>query len=566
MPKFLKLLSIFLVSFFVTSELDAKDFRPAPEIATGFKSKKVAQGKDYMIVTANPHATKAADTVIKRGGNAIDAAIAAQAMLGLTEPQSSGLGGGAFVLYFDAKTQQIYAFDGREIAPKKMDPKVFMKDGETIDFYEAVLSGDSVGVPGTPRLLEAMHQKFGLFPWPEIFEESIQTAEKGFKVSPRLAKMIDEEVKNDRITPDFKTYFSNGKGRYVKAGEVLKNKDYADALKQFAQAGSRPFYDGEIAEKIVAKIVQNGGKLSAQDLKNYRAVIRTPLCADYMSYIVCSMGAPSSGGATILQILGIAEHFALDEWGKEDVRSWHVISEASRLAFMDRNKYIGDPAFVNVPEAKMVDKSYLKARAAEVNMTFSNQHFKPGKVKEEHGTSHISIIDKEGNVVSMTTTIESAFGSHLMANGFFLNNELTDFSFNPVDANGDIVVNAVEGGKRPRSSMSPTIVFDSAKRPFLVIGSAGGSRIIGYVVQRIIDVIAWGSDLKTAMDSKNILSRGPELEVETGTPKALIDALIYKNQRVTEGPQNSGLTAIHAKQDGYVGYADLRREGIALGK
>lgn len=559
---------VLLVSFCLSQAAFAQDFRPLPEIATGFKAGKVSEGQRFMAVTANPLATQAAYEILKRGGNVVDAGIAAQSMLGLVEPQSSGLGGGAFAVLFMAEDQKIYSFDGREKAPMAMETDAFLdKDGKPQDFWSAVVSGRSVGVPGLPRLLEAMHTKFGLLPWSRLFEESIATAEAGFIVSPRLAKMVAEEVKNNRVTPDFKTYFTNSKGQYVKAGDRLKNPAYAKSLLTLSSGGSGPFYKGSIAKDIVAKVKAQDGQISMRDMDVYRAVSRTPICGEYRTYIVCSMGAPSSGGITIIQALGMLEQFPLKEWGPKDTQSWHAIAEASRIAFADRNKYIADPDFVDVPQEQMIDPAYLRAQGRKINMVFSNPNPVAGKPKEEHGTSHISIVDAYGNVLSMTTTVESAFGSHYMAGGYFLNNQLTDFEFEPVGLEDtEAVANRIEGGKRPRSSMAPVIVFNSSREPVLVIGSAGGSRIIGYVLQRIISVIDWDMDIKTALDQKNILARGPKLEMETGVDEKLVNALVYKNQRVEEGEQTSGLTAISVTSDGYKGYADPRREGVAMGE
>lgn len=543
----------------------AQDFRPIPEIATGFSAQKSVTGQKVMAVTANPNATRAAYDILSRGGSVVDAAIAAQAVLGLVEPQSSGLGGGAFALYYNAADKKIFSYDGRETAPANATQDMFIKsDGATMDFYDAVLSGKSIGVPGTPRLLEVMHNLHGMLPWGGLFEQASFMAENGFEVSPRLAKMVKAEVDAGRNTKDFDSYFKI-KGKYIKAGDVLKNKKYAQTLKLLAVGGSRFFYEQELAKEIVNVSKREGGSLNPRDLSAYRVRIRVPACGEYRRYVVCSMGEPSSGGSTILQALGMIQTFPLDEWGKDDPRSWHIIAEASRLAFADRNYYIGDPDFVETPGDALYDKEYVKKRAEEINMVYANPLASNGRPAKEEGTSHMSFVDQYGNVLSMTSTIESAFGSHHMAGGFFLNNEMTDFDFTPYRDDGELSPNRVQGGKRPRSSMSPTIVFDD-KEPFLVVGSAGGSRIIGYVMQRIISIIDWEQSLKDAVDAKNILSRGPELEVENGTDGLLLSGLRARNQIIEEGEQTSGITAILFHNDSIEGYADPRREGIASGE
>ena len=484
-------LFMFVLTPFVAIAQEA-DFRPAPEVETGFNERYTSFGSQFMASTAHPLATRAAFDILAQGGTAVDAMIAAQVMLGLVEPQSSGLGGGAFALYYHAADGKLYSFDARERAPFRADPKMFLgANGKPMEFYEAVMTGHSIGVPGVPRLLEGMYDLYGRSPWPDLFESAIKLAREGFEVSPRLAAQIKAEVEAERTTPDFNNYFKTSNGGYVRAGDVLTNPDYARTLNAFANGTHRQFYEGIFSQKIWEKAQSVGGTLSAQDFSYYVVRKRQPVCGPYRSYIVCSMGEPSSGGLTILQALGMLERFPLGEWGVENPKSWHVIAEASRFAFADRNKYIADPDYVDTPGVMLIEPEYLKERSAIINENVTQPEYYPGEPKQEEGTTHISIIDRYNNVISMTSSIESAFGSHHMANGYFLNNQLTDFSFEPRDEAGKLIANRVEPGKRPRSSMSPVIVFDKSGAPFLVIGSAGGSRIIGYVLQRIISVIDW---------------------------------------------------------------------------
>lgn len=543
------------------------DFRPAPEVETGFNERFTSFGSQFMVSTSHPQATRAAFDILAEGGTAVDAMVAAQVMLGLVEPQSSGLGGGAFVLYYHAADGKLYSFDARERAPFRADPKMFLdENGEPKDFYEAALSGHSIGVPGVPRLLEGLYDLYGRSPWPSLFEPTIKLAREGFEVSPRLAAQIKAEVEAGRTTPDFNAYFQTTNGGYVQAGDVLQNPEYARTLNAFAFGTQRQFYEGIFSQKIWEKAQSVGGTLSAQDFSYYVVRKRQPVCGPYRGFIVCSMGEPSSGGLTILQALGMLERFPLGEWGVESPKSWHVIAEASRFAFADRNQYIADPDYVETPGMMLIEPNYIDDRSALINENVVQPEYYPGEPKQEEGTTHISIIDRYNNVLSMTSSIESAFGSHHMANGYFLNNQLTDFSFQPRDEAGNLIANRVEPGKRPRSSMSPVIVFDSDGEPFLVIGSAGGSRIIGYVLQRIISVIDWGIEIQTALDMPNIIARGPALEFEDIIVPEFPEALREFGHEVEVGPQNSGLTAIRVIDSGFLGAADPRREGRAMGR
>ena len=548
--------------------------RPQPEISTGTGAVSTATGEKFMIVTANPHATQAGYKILKRGGSAVDAAIVAQLVLGLTEPQSSGLGGGAFMLHYNAKDQKLTSYDGRETAPNLATSYMFQQNGAPMAFMDAVVGGRAVGVPGTPALLKETHEIHGKLTWMELFEDAIKLAEGGFEVSPRLAKMIDEA--KDRLVKDKNAalYFLPA-GQPIKAGEVIKNPEYAETLKDFAFYGPSKFYRGKVARNIVQtvqNIEENPGLLTTQDFENYEIKQRDPVCGPYRSYIVCSMGQPSSGALTMLATLGMLEGFEITN----DTRGWSIIAQASQLAFADRNKYMADPDFVNTPDIALIDPKYLKPRAdlidpdkplekieAGTPPNWQGPLYEEGNDIAKPGTSHISIIDSYGNIVAMTTTIEGAFGSHVMVDGFLLNNQLTDFAFTPIDDEQALIANMAQGGKRPRSSMSPTIVFDQAGQPVLIIGSAGGSRIIGYVLQRIIAAIDWGVDISDAMAMPHTLARGKAIETENETLQAPLET---QGHVVDLKTLNSGLTAIQFKDDSIIGAADPRREGLALGE
>lgn len=557
--------------------------RPEPEIGTGIKSSPVTYGSKFMVVSAHPEATKAGERILAEGGTAADAAIAVQMMLGLVEPQSSGIGGGAFALYYDAKKGQLISLDGRETAPVNAGHHLFTgADGKPMEFMDAVVGGRAVGVPGTVRLLEKLHGWYGNKDWSSLFTPAIQKAESGFKVTPRLNQMIAADRKYLGTYTDTKLYFFPDVANPVPVGDLLKNPDYAVTLRKIAQGGADAFYKGEIAQEIVKTVQEvarhNPGLLSMEDLEKYEAKERKPVCGLYRGYKICSMGEPSSGGLTLISILGMLEYYDLRALGPHNPKSWHLIGEASRLAFADRNYYMADPDFVRTPGESLINRDYLRSRAILISpntiMTKADhgvppdwsgyKPLGPDVYIRRPGTSHISIVDSYGNILSMTTTIEGAFGSKLMTEGFLLNNELTDFSF-VAQKDGNEVANKVEGGKRPRSSMAPTIVFDPSNRPFLVIGSAGGSRIIGFVAQRIIAMIDWQMNLQDALSMSNIVNRGEEMEVELGG-EMLARGLEKMGHPVKMDDMTSGLTAIQFQGGQMIGAADPRREGIAAGR
>jgi gamma-glutamyltranspeptidase / glutathione hydrolase len=554
-----------------------------PEAATGRAADRPpAHARRHMIATANPLATAAGLEMLRAGGTATDAAIAAQLVLTLVEPQSSGLGGGAFLVHFDpAVGGGLTTYDGRETAPAAAKPDRFMKaDGSAMTFKEAVVGGRSVGTPGTVKLSAHAHAKHGRLPWAELFKPAIKSAEEGFPVSPRLHGLLAGEaaLKSD---PAAAAYFYQPDGTPWPVGHILKNPDLAATLKSIAAQGEQAFYAGPTAAALVAKVTSdrvNPGDLTLADLAAYQIIERPPVCAAYRAYQICGMGPPSSGAVAVGQILGVLEPLDMAAVKPFSAESVHWFAEAGRLAFADRGRYLADPAFVNVPLSGLLDKGYIKSRAALLSPDKSVGVAKPGEPPQRHGrlyapqaeqaeygTSHISVIDGEGRAVSMTTTIEDGFGARRMVGGFLLNNELTDFSFKPEDG-GLPVANRVEPGKRPRSSMAPTIVFDPSGKLYAVIGSPGGSSIINYVAKTLVALLDWGMDPQAAASYPNMGSRNGPTEVEAGTPLAgLVSALEAKGHTVKALDLTSGTQAIVVKADGLWGGADPRREGVALG-
>jgi len=495
----------------------------------------------------------------------------------LVEPQSSGLGGGAFALYYDAENQVLRTFDARETAPESAGRYLFQtNDGKPMGFFEAAIGGRAVGVPGVPKLFEKLHNEYGRLEWSALFQQSIDKAESGFVVSERMHKMLIEE--RPRFQLDAKTflYFFPDGSTPVTAGSVINNPDYALTLKSLVQNGVTEFYNGQIAKDVVEKVRAYKGLLAIEDFSYYDVKERKAVCNDYRGYKVCSMGQPSSGGLTLLGALGLLQNFDLREIGPT-AKGYHLIAEASRLAFEDRNQYMADSDFVQTPDTLLIGDIYLKVRAAEISPdkamlnTFygvplgwdDKRQMSDGTVKDS-GTTHMTIVDQYSNVLSMTSSVEYAFGAHVMSNGFLLNNQLTDFSFKASDGKGNLIANRVEGGKRPRSSMAPTIIFDPSGNPFMAIGSAGGSRIIGYVLQRIVAVIDWQIDIQDALNMPNVLHRGKKLELETSGIE-LAKPLKDLGHPVLVGEMNSGMTAIKFENDEIIGAVDLRRDGLAIG-
>lgn len=552
-----------------------------PEAAGKATAKQVVVAKQYMVSSANPHATRAGEAILAKGGSAIDAAIAVQVMLGLVEPQSSGIGGGSFILHYDAKTQRMQSYDGREAAPKSAKPEMFLAaDGTPQRWIDMVVGGKSVGVPGVLKALYKAHQQHGKLAWAELFDDAIALAEKGFEVSPRMALQIHRGI-NPAINKlaSSRDYFSPG-GKPLQAGDLLINKPYAAILRKIAKQGPKAFYQGDNAKAILARVNNaeyNPGNMSLADLAEYEAKERPPLCAPYHQYKLCGMGPPSSGSFTVLQILALLESFELNRYEANQAQAIHLYTQASRLAYADRNRYAADSDFVNVPFAELLAPDYIKTRAklidpnkdmgkASAGLSQRYAQLANDNAIELPSTSHLSIVDSKGNAISMTTSIEHAFGSGLMVNGYLLNNQLTDFSFAPKNG-GKWVANRIEAGKRPRSSMSPMMIFDKNGKLKMLIGSPGGSRIIGYVAHTIIGVLDWQLDIQKAISLAKVTNRNGQTTLESDTKVVDIKAALEKlGHQVQVRPLNSGLHGIVIDNGRLYGGADPRREGLVLGK
>ena len=534
----------------------------------------------WMVAAANPFAVEAGARVLSEGGSAADAMVAVQVVLGLVEPQSSGLGGGAFLVWYDSASGELTTLDGRETAPLAATPTLFQdENGEPLKFFDAVVGGRSVGAPGTPALLEEAHRRWGRSAWPTLFADAISLAEHGFVVSPSLAALIERDA--DRLSrfPATAEYFLPG-GSPLREGDTLKNPAYAETLRILARKGADGFYAGPVAADVVRAVLEaegNPGLLSTTDLALYEVVERAPVCVAYRVYDVCGMGPPSSGALTVGQILGILDNFDLASLGPDSAESWRLIGDASRLAFADRGRYMADSDFVPMPTRGLIDAGYLAERARLLEGESALESAAPGDPIFDHAgnwaddvslelpsTSHISIVDQYGNALSMTTTIENLFGSRLMTNGFLLNNELTDFSFR-THADGVPIANRLEPGKRPRSSMAPTIVMQDGE-PVLAIGSPGGSRIIGYVAKSVIAWADWGMDVQQALSLPHLVNRFGEYDLEEGGEAVALEAdLASMGYKTNVRELVSGLHAIEIGET-LEGAADPRREGIALGE
>ncbi len=568
------------LTFSSQAEIKNKKEDREPEAATGVIQKQAVTSKEFMIAAANPYASEAGFNILKKGGSAIDAAIAVQLVLTLVEPQSSGIGGGAFILHWDKKQKFLTTFDGRETAPKAATSELFLDgNGNAISWIKAVVGGRSVGVPGVLSALKKAHGQYGKLAWSELFVDAIALAEQGFIVSPRLEKLVGMQF-NPGISqlPEIKKYFFPN-NIAIKAGDRLKNKKLAAVYRSLAKEGLKPFYHGWIAKKII-DAVQNStiapGKLTLQDLAHYKPKQRPAVCGAYRDYNVCGMAPPSSGGVAVIQLLGQLEPYNLAEKDVTSIDTVHLFTQSSRLAFADRNRYIADDDFVSVPVDGLISSKYLAERSKLINI-----HRDMGKAEAGHpqgalaqaddhalelpSTSHISIVDKQGNAISMTTSVEMAFGSAVMVEGFILNNQLTDFSLAP-KVNGKWVANRLEPLKRPRSSMAPTMVFNADNSLKLVVGSPGGSRIINYVAQAIIGVIDWELDPQSAINLPKVTNRNRVTTLEKGTNIALLKtALEAKGHKVIIRDLNSGIHAIEITDEGLIGGADPRREGKVLG-
>jgi gamma-glutamyltranspeptidase/glutathione hydrolase len=505
-----------------------------------------------------------------------------QLVLGLVEPNASGIGGGSFLVYYDAKSKQIRTYDGRETAPTAAKPDRFLdKEGKPLPFYDAVVGGKSVGVPGTLRMLEMAHKAHGKLSWRYLFQPAIRLARRGFPIGPRLHLLLSQEKYLPRQAAA-RNYFYRSDGTAKLVGAILVNRPYARVLQKIAVLGPDAFYRGQIAQDIVATVQKAAvpGDLTTKDLADYRAVERSPVCGVYRLYQVCSMGPPSSGGLTVLQILGMLESFPLDNLKPGSTAAVHLFAEAGRLAYADRGLYMADADFVPVPINELIDREYLKSRAELIDRQRAMKEAQPGKLPltssflwgqdnalEFPSTSHISIVDRYGNAVAMTTSIEDNFGSRLMVRGFLLNNQLTDFSFSPTTPDGKAIANRVEPKKRPRSSMSPTLVFDRHGKLVMVVGSAGGSRIINYVAKALIAVLDWKLDAQQALSLPNFGNRNASTELEAETSvAALKPSLEALGHAVQVVEQASGSQAIVITDKGLIGGTDPRRDGVVRGK
>lgn len=536
--------------------------------------------REAMVAAANPHAVEAAIEILREGGSAVDAAIAAEMVLGLVEPQSSGIGGGGFMLYYDARTERIGAYDGREHAPAGATPTMFLDArGRPMDFLDAVASGRSIGTPLLVPMLKLAHEDHGRLPWARLFEPAIRLAEEGFEISPRMARLIAIAGERGRLRADFQTraYFFDRDGAPWPAGHVLRNPAYAATLRAIAAQGPSALTQGPIAESIVAAAQRNprAGTLTLADLQAAQPRRLEPVCGAFRLYRVCAGGPPTSGNA-VIAILGLYERARPHPAGAQDPDDWAAFLWASRLAYADRDHYMADDEFVPVPTQELIAPAYLDERARLIDLAHAPTRVVPGvpagqelldrwgrEDDRESGTTHMSIVDSWGNAVALTATVESAFGSQRMASGFVLNNQLTDFAFQPT-LNGRPVANAVAPGKRPRSSMSPTIVTDRDGELALVIGSPGGSSIIGYVARATIGILDWNMPVQDALGVGNVTARNAPARIEGARmPAGIPDALRARGWELQEViGEDSGLHAIRVTRSGLEGGADPRREGI----
>lgn len=576
-----------------------------PEPPSGYTPKAISYANKDMVSAANPLAVQAGVEILAKGGSATDAAIAVQMVLNLVEPQSSGIGGGAFMLHYDKGDNKLLAYDGRETAPQEATPNLFIgSNGQPLGFFAAVDGGLSVGTPGVLRMLDAAHKAHGKLPWKDLFDPAIKLSEDGFSISERMSVSIAGSAARIKAQGEpGASYFLNADGTAKAKGTLLKNPEFAATLRAIAAGGADAFYTGEIANDIVAKVRShptNPGKLSLADLSGYTHKVREPVCGVYrIQYRICGMPAPSSGGIAVLQTLGMLQSFDLAAMKPNTLDSVHVVSEAYRLAYADRALYVADPDFVNVPEAGLINADYLKERAKLIDMqktigvpvagtppgvaTVQGKDTSPSLPS----TTHMSIIDRDGNAVSMTTTIENGFGSLQMVRGFLLNNQLTDFSFTPTDSAGKPIANSVQAGKRPRSSMAPTIIFNASTGDVEgVIGSPGGSAIIQYTAKTILGMTDWGLNIQQAINLPNF---GAQTNATTSIEKgslidsaAIRDGLAARGHTVAQstsftsglhgvvfnGLRSNGSAGLLSRNPGagtFAGGADPRREGVAQG-
>ncbi|MCY7270536.1 MAG: gamma-glutamyltransferase family protein [Sphingomonas bacterium] len=536
-----------------------------------------AETTQPFVIAANPLAAKAGIETLARGGSAVDAAIAVQAMLSLVEPQSSGLGGGAFMTYYDARSRDVSVYDGREVAPAQATPGMFLgASGKPLPFGEAVLSGRATGVPGAVAMLGQAHREHGKLAWRGLFGSATRTAARGFTVSPRLARMIGGKFPQSRA-PDVLAYFARPGGGRLRAGDILRNPAYAAFLKRLARQGPSAMYSGETGARIVARTRAGpiGGSMTLADLAAYRPIKRAAVCAPYRVYRVCAPPPPSSG-VGLLQLLGLLERTDIERRNADDPQAWFLFAEASRVMYADRDQYVGDPAFVSVPVEGLLDPAYIDQRAKLIGATAGPPPVAgiprgaapaaADRTLEPAGTSHFIVRDRAGNVVSMTTTVESIFGSGRMVDGFFLNNQMTDFSFLPTDSKGRPLVNAVAPGKRPRSSMTPLILIDRQGRFAGAIGSAGGNAILPFVAKSLVAAVDWGLPMQAAIALPNLVARGKSFGgEETKFSPQLLDGLKARGIDLKPGQgEDSGVHGVLIRDGKIDGGYDPRREGAVL--
>lgn len=574
MRLFQKLLGAFAgLSLASCATTTAPPVRTLPPAGTAVQSGAV----EPFAIAANPLAAGAGLNVLKRGGSAIDAAIAMQAMLSLVEPQSSSVAGGAFLNYFDARTGKLTIYDGREVAPTQATSTMFLDaSGKPLPFDTAVLSGRATGVPGVMKMLELAHEEHGKLPWNSLFGDAERTADEGFIVSPRLSRMIHSDYAENHA-PDVIAYFSKADGSLLGTGDRVVNKPYADFLRRLAAQGPAALYSGSTAAKIVARTHAEplGGTMTMADLANYRPIKREAICGPYRIYLLCAPPPPASG-VGLIELMGILQHTDIASRGPNDPQAWFLFAEASRLMYADRDRYVGDPAFVKVPVAGLLDPAYIASRAAQIGTTAGPPPAAGvpagatvaarDNTYEPTGTTHLIVRDAEGNVVSMTTTVESIFGTGRMVDGFFLNNQLTDFSFSPTDEQGRPVANAVAAGKRPRSSMTPAILLTRDGKFAGAIGSAGGNSILAYVAKSLVAAVDWNMSMQDALAAPNLVARGPNFQGEvTKFSPQVLEGLRQRGIDLKPGQgEDSGLTGVILRDGRVDGGADPRREGVVL--
>ena len=550
-----------------------------PEATTAIEQKQLVIARHYMASAANPLAVKAGEQILAKGGSAVDAAITMQLVLGLVEPQSSGIGGGLFLLHWDKQKNSLTSIDGRETAPAAAGPDLFVQNGKLMSWREAFVGGKAVGVPGVIKALELAHQQHGVLPWAELFTPAIEIAEQGFTVSPRLAGLLKANWNPGLDKFALSAAYFKTEDQWLPVGFVRKNPDYATLLKKIAKQGSQAFYQGDNAKALVEAVQQaavNAGKITLADLTAYQPKQREPLCIPYREFKICSMAPPSSGGLAVLQMMGMLSHYPLAKLKPNSVEAIHLISQAGKLAFADRERFAADPDFVKVPVQGLLAADYLKQRAglftapegaaAVAGQPQGAEPLASGNAIEFANTSHLSVVDSKGNAVSMTTSIENAFGSGLFVNGYLLNNQLTDFSLQ-AKVDGYWVANRVEAKKRPRSSMAPMMVFDKDGSLVYITGSPGGSRIINYVAQNLVAVLDWKMDAQQAANLPRFTHRNDGLVLEQNTNLSqLVPALLELGYKPKLADLNSGIHAVEIKKDRLEGAADPRREGIAAGQ